>query len=97
VVSWVAPEGTVLDGQLLFRGRYDYEWNGLDSADLFKTLFLRDSYTPANNVTSSAVNVTEDTETRLTIEVNVQAGLEAVRDEYVADGLSLPNTGCVTP
>ena len=43
VVSWVAPEGKVLDGQLLFRGRYDHECNGLGSADLFKTLFLRDS------------------------------------------------------
>ena len=67
------------------------------SADLFKTLFLRDSYTPSNDVTSSAVQVVVDTATRLTIEVNVQAGLEEVRDAYLVDGLSLPGTGCVVP
>ena len=94
VVSWVAPEGKVLDGQLLFRGRYDHECNGLGSADVFKTLFLRDSYTPSNDVTSSAVQVVVDTATLLTIEVNVQAGLEAVRDAYLVDGLSLPGAGC---
>ena len=97
VVSWVAPEGMVLDGQLLFRGRYDYECNGLGSSDLFKTLFNRNSYTPSNNVTSSAVQIIEDTATRLTIEVNVQAGLEEVRNAYLVDGLSLPGAGCVTP
>ena len=38
-----------------------------------------------------------DTPTLLAIEVNVQAGLEEVRDAYLADGLSLPGAGCVAP
>ena len=89
--TWEVPEGRVLkdETQILFRGRYDWQCNGLGSADVFVPLFYI-NYADANdNVTSNGVMITEDTPTRLTMTVNVQDALNTVRDAYVADGVQL--------
>lgn len=89
--TWEVPEGRVLkdETQILFRGRYDWQCNGLGSADVFVPLFYI-NYADANdNVMSNGVVITEDTPTRLTMTVNVQDALNTVRDAYVADGVPL--------
>lgn len=89
--TWEVPEGRILkeETQLLFRGRYDWQCNGLGSPDVFVPLFYI-NYADANdNVMSPGVSIVEDTATRLTMTINVQDALNSVRDAYLTDGVPL--------
>lgn len=72
-VTWVAPLG--LDSaQLLLRGRYDAASDGLGSEDVLEVLFSR-NVGGIDDSQLSGVVVLEESETTLTIAINVQAGL----------------------
>lgn len=92
VVVWTAPLG--LDqSQLLLRGRYDANLDGLDPADPMITL-LRRNFSTATDVLAPQVSVVSQTGTSLVVAVNVQTALERVCQVYrTTGGLTPPPPG----
>ncbi len=97
-VTWEVPSHRDLsETERRFQGHYDWECDGLEAGtggdDPWVELFSRSSRDSADEIQHAAVNIVEDTPTRLTIEVNVQQALEAVRDQYLVLGKDLVS-GC---
>ncbi|GMV40956.1 MAG: hypothetical protein AMXMBFR64_26720 [Myxococcales bacterium] len=91
IVTWYAPHG--LDQTLLhLRGRYDHDLNGLTPADAMVPLFRR-NFPWDDDLHDDAVQILEETETTLTVTVNVQAALDAICPAY----LPSPPPVVVTP
>ena len=84
-VTWTAPLG-IDTAQLLLRGRYDANLDGLDGQDEMIVLLSR-NVGAEPDVIAPSVLVVEETETVLKIAVNVQAGLEDVCVAYDALGM----------
>jgi hypothetical protein len=98
IVTWEVPAGRSLsETERRFHGHYDWECDGLEggqnSDDPWVELFYRSSNDSGDDIHNASVTVIEDTATRLTIEVNIQAALQAVRDSYAAEGKDIVN-GC---
>ena len=80
IVTWYAPLG--LDtAQLLLRGRYDHDLDGLTGDDAMVPL-LRRNFPWDDDLHDDAVVILEETDTTLTVALNVQAGLVRVCEEY---------------
>jgi hypothetical protein len=97
--TWDVPVGRVLreETQMLFRGRYDWNCNGLDSpGDAMVPLFYVNGADSNDNLITEGVTIVEDSATRLTITVEVQVALENVRDTYANQGIVLEGS-CVSP
>ena len=85
VVTWEAPLG--LDTvQILLRARYDHDFDFLEPKDKMVILFSR-NVGGVPDTDAGSVVILEQTDTRLTIAVNVEAGLEDVCNEYTAMGM----------
>ena len=96
--TWSVPAGRVLreETQMLFRGRYDWNFSGLEPGDEMVPLFYVNGADSNDNMQVDGVAIIEDSDTRLTITVNVQVALEAVRDAYVERGFALEGA-CLAP
>ena len=96
--TWEVPTGRVLrqETQMLFRGRYDWNCSGLSTEDEMVPLFYVNGADSNDNMQVEGVTVVEDSGTRLTITVNVQVALDAVRDAYVERGFILDGA-CQAP
>lgn len=97
-VTWEVPaDRNLSETERRFQGHYDWECDGLEAGtggdDPWVELFYRSSRYSVDDIHHAAVKVVEDAPTRLTIEVNVQQALEAVRDQYLAMGKELAS-GC---
>jgi hypothetical protein len=92
--TWTVPAGRVLreETQMLFRGRYDWNCTG----DEMVPLFYVNGADSNDNMQVDGVTIVEDSDTRLTITVNVQVALDAVRDAYVERGFALEGA-CLAP
>jgi hypothetical protein len=97
-VTWAVPTGRNLltETQMLFRGRYDWNCSGLNTEDEMVPLFYVNGADSNDDMQVEGVTIVEYTETRVTITVNVQVALDAVRDAYVERGLSLESS-CLSP
>jgi len=96
--TWEVPTGRVLreETQMLFRGRYDWNCSGLNTEDEMVPLFYVNGADSNDNMQVDGVTIVEDSDTRLTITVNVQVALDAVRDAYVERGFALEGA-CQAP
>jgi len=96
--TWTVPDDRVLreETQMLFRGRYDWNCSGLESGDEMVPLFYVNGADSNDNMQVDGVTIVEDSDTRLTITVNVQVALDAVRDAYVERGFLLEGA-CLAP
>lgn len=96
--TWEVPAGRVLreETQMLFRGRYDWNCSGLNTEDEMVPLFYVNGADSNDNMQVDGVTIVEDSDTRLTITVNVQVALDAVRDAYVERGFALEGA-CYAP
>lgn len=85
VVTWTSAAG--LDtAQLLLRGRYDHDLSGLDGTDPMVPLFRR-NFPLDDDMQDPGVVIIEETETTLTIALNVEAGTVAVCEGYADAGM----------
>ena len=85
IITWNAPLGIDTAG-ILLRGRYDWNFNGLNASDPMVALFRR-NLTGYDDYQDPSVEILEETDTRLTIVINAQDGLNTVCETYTANGL----------
>jgi hypothetical protein len=87
IATWEVPAGRVLRGetQMLLRGRYDWQCNGLGAPDGMVPLFYVNGADSNDNLITEAVTIIEDSPNRLTNHVDVQLALEIVRDAYACN------------
>lgn len=83
-VTWTAPKG-LATAQLLLRGRYDWNLDGLNGSDPMVPLFRRNVAGYAD-MQDTGVVILSETPTTLTIALNAQAGLVRVCQDYATAG-----------
>ncbi|NUN16239.1 MAG: hypothetical protein HUU55_21640, partial [Myxococcales bacterium] len=82
VVSWDAPLG-INTAQVLLRGRYDWDLDGLDGSDTWFVLARRNIPGQGPDYIHPSVTVLEETSTSFVIEVQAGPALEAVCGGYM--------------
>jgi hypothetical protein len=84
VFSYSDPMG-LHTAQLIFRGRFDWDLDGLDVDDKMITIFRRNMPGSGPDYMAPFVAVVSETETEITLAVNVAEALDFVRAAY--DGM----------